>query len=87
MEEQAKQNLDRLFPIELFPRMLAKATRALDLTTSTPESDANPGSAKPHRAKLLFPQGPAKPETVPFPEAFQRTMEDEWVHPIYPKHN
>lgn len=34
----------------------------------------------------MFPQGPPKPETVPFLKEFRRILETEWAHPTLPKH-
>lgn len=83
-EEGAVQPLDRLFPLEFFPRMLGKTRPALNLGNSL-EEDSAEGPPK-SKSNKLFLQGSPKPETVPFPEEFQRVLDNEQVQLVLPKH-
>lgn len=68
-QEEEAPPLDRLFPLELYPRVLNKATVAMGLGESSKDNTDQPPTSKKHNK--LFPQGPQKPETVPFPTEFE----------------
>lgn len=74
--------VDRLFPPDLFTRMLAKVVKALDLESESSEPKEEPKATN----KGLFPQGPPKPNTFPMPIAFQRVLDTEWATPASTKH-
>lgn len=67
-DEEPSQKMDGFFPVELFLRILAKATQTLGFCPASENPQAT-SSARENKARFLFSQGPSKRETVPFPEA------------------
>lgn len=79
------QPLDRLFPLEPYPKMLHKATLALELENSADEGAKGDKPSRVKQSNKLFPQRPSKPETAPFPKECQRVLDAEWARPTLPK--
>lgn len=72
---------DRLCPSELYPRVLLKSAKMIDLSVPlVPPQVTTPLS----RAKT-YPQGPPKPQPVPFAEALERVLTVEWETITQPK--
>lgn len=75
--------VDRLCPGDLYPRVLVKAAKMIDLevTAITPQASTPLSRAK------TYPQGPPKPQVVPFPEALEHVFSSEWGNNTHPKHH
>lgn len=64
--------------------MLCNAVQTLD--PAPEEQEAVFDVKKLKGSKSLFPQGPSKPEVIPFLDAFQRILEMEWNTPLQLRH-
>lgn len=69
--------MNKLFPVDLFPRVLSKSSMTLELTSNSDSTQLSTSGS----------QGKSKPEVVPFPEPFERAMDCEREQPIHPKHS
>lgn len=81
-QEKSTPPLDRLFPVDLYPKILKKATVAVQLDESEEEAPET-HKTKATKSNKLLPCCccPSKPEAVPFPNEFQQMLDAEWAHP------
>lgn len=82
-ESPMPPKIDRLCPPEMFTKVITKSAKVMDLTmpAATPRPDTPPCRAN------TYPQGPTKPQVVPFPDALERVFATEWEHFNHSKQN
>lgn len=81
-EEELREN--RMFPIELFPRLMGKAIQALKL----PSHEAGPSTEvkQPEEtSKFMPPEISSITITVPVPASFKQIIKAEWKEPAKPR--
>lgn len=75
-EVQKDQHLGRLFPIDILPRVLLKASVILGVNT-TPEKQSGVVTTAA-KSRVIFPQGLPTLHVVPFPDQIQQVLDREW---------
>lgn len=75
---------NRLFPTELYSRMLPKVLRALEITQKTPEGSAQ-DPEYPRASDKSLPRKSSGQRGMPLPDVFHDVMRAEWENPAKPK--
>lgn len=83
-EMAATLHHNRLFPTELYSRMLPKVLRALEITQKTPAGSTQ-DPEYPRASDKSVPRNPTGQRGMPLPDVFHDVMRAEWENPAKPK--
>lgn len=83
-EEKAQTSQRRLFPTELYSRMLPKILRALHISPKT-KDEGEPDPDFPDGLETSLPQPKTDHRGIPMPAVFLNVLKTEWESPAKPK--